>query len=63
MATYWENSWLSLPVLQRVIDEGSLPEIVQYGPSSSFVFLLLLKDLTIIFIFIWLMICFHGIST
>ena len=27
----------------------SLPEIVQYGPSSSFVFLLLPKDLTIIF--------------
>ena len=34
----------------RVTDEGSLPEIVQYGPSSSFVFLLLPKDLTIIFI-------------
>ena len=26
----------SLPVLKRVTDEGSLPEIVQYGPSSRF---------------------------
>ena len=29
---------------------STLPEIVQYGRSSSFVFLLLPKDLTIIFI-------------
>ena len=25
-----------MPVLKRVTDEGSLPEIVQYGPSSRF---------------------------
>ena len=31
-----QNIWLSLPVLLRVTDEGALPEIVQYGPSSRF---------------------------
>ena len=36
---------------------GSLPEIVQYGPSSSFVFLLLPKDLSIIFICYYCSMC------
>ena len=45
--------------------EGSLPEIVQYGPSSRFECLLLPKNLTIIFIYCNT-VCFvamrHGIA-
>ena len=44
------HQFQKLEICLRVINEGSLPEIVQYGPSSSFVLLLLPKDLTIIFI-------------
>ena len=47
----WVGVCIAIDSDYRVTDEGSLPEIVQYGPSSSFVFLLLPKDLIIIFIY------------
>ena len=54
------NVWLSLPVLKRVTDEGSLPEIVQYGPPLFECFYCFQRILQLYFIRSTNNVCFEA---